>query len=90
MPRMPGRQAKTGRSPADQGWLSEGDRAGAAAVEQMERTVKSLKLKNRQAASPPAEEARKILEEIQKAQPKNEEPEQKQQDQDKKNEDQKR
>ena len=40
------------------------------AVEQMERAVKSLKQKNRQAAYPPAEEARKILEEIQKAQPK--------------------
>ena len=51
-------------------------------VEQMERTVKSLKQKDAQAAYPPAVEARKILEEIQKAQPKQE-----QQDQ-KKNEDQ--
>ena len=29
-PKAPGRQAKTRRSQADQGWLSEGDRAGAA------------------------------------------------------------
>jgi Ca-activated chloride channel family protein len=57
------------------------------AVEQMERGVKSLKRKDRQSAYPPAEEARKILEEIQKAQPKQEHPEQKQ-DQDKKDEDQ--
>jgi Ca-activated chloride channel family protein len=55
------------------------------AVEQMERTVKSLKQKDARAAYPPAEEARKILEEIQKAQPKND-----QKDQDKKNEDQKK
>jgi len=41
------------------------------AVEQMERAVKSLKQKAPQAAYPPAEEARKILEEIQKAQPRN-------------------
>ncbi len=39
------------------------------AVEQMERVVKSLKQNDAQAAYPPAEEARKILEEIQKAQP---------------------
>ena len=55
------------------------------AVEQMELAVKALKQKDRQAAYPPAEEARKILEEIQKAQPKQEQPEQKQ-DQDKKDE----
>ena len=40
------------------------------AVEQMEQAVKSLKQKDPQAAYQPAEEARKILEEIQKAQPK--------------------
>ena len=50
------------------------------AVEQMERAVKSLKQKDRQAAYPPAEEARKILEEIQKAQPKQDQQDQKQQD----------
>ncbi len=48
------------------------------AVEQMERAAKSLKQKDRESAYPPAEEARKILEEIQKAQPKQEQPEQKQ------------
>jgi len=57
------------------------------AVEQMEHAVKALKQKDRQSASPPAEEARKILEEIQKAQPQNKSPDQKNQDQ-KKNEDQ--
>ncbi len=55
---------------------------------QMERAVKALQQKDPQAAYPPAEEARKILEEIQKAQPRQEEQDQKQQDQNKKNEDQ--
>jgi Ca-activated chloride channel family protein len=58
------------------------------AAEQMERVTKSLKQTNTQAAYPPAEQARKILEEIQKAQPKQDQKDQKQQDQDKKNEDQ--
>jgi hypothetical protein len=53
------------------------------AVEQMERAVKLLKQKDPQTAYPPAEKARKILEEILKAQPR-----QDQQDQNKKNEDQ--
>ena len=57
------------------------------AVEQMGAAVKALKQKDRQAAYPPAEQARKILEEIQKAQPRQEQPNQ-QQDQDKKNEEQ--
>ncbi len=60
------------------------------AAQQMERTVKSLKQKEPQAAYPPAEEARKILEEIQKAQPKQDQQDEKKQDQDKKNEDQKK
>jgi Ca-activated chloride channel homolog len=58
------------------------------AVEQMERAVKLLKQKDGKAAHPPAEEARKILEEIQKAQPKEDQKDRKKQDQDKKNEDQ--
>jgi len=58
------------------------------AVEQMERAVKSLKQKDPQAAYPPADLARKILEEIQKAQPRQDQQDQKQQDQNKKNEDQ--
>jgi Ca-activated chloride channel family protein len=59
------------------------------AAEQMDRAAKALKQKKPQSAYPPAEEARKILEEIQKAQPKNDQQDQKQQDQDqKKNEDQ--
>ncbi len=53
------------------------------AVEQMERTTRALKQKDARAAYPPAEEARKILEEIQKAQPRQEQ-------QDKKDEDQKK
>jgi Ca-activated chloride channel family protein len=60
------------------------------AVEQMERAVKSLKQKDPQAAYPPADLARKILEEIQKAQPRKDPQDQKQQDQNKKNEDQKK
>jgi len=60
------------------------------AVEQMKRAVQSLKQKAPKAAYTPADEARKILEEIQKAQPKQEEQDQKKQDQDKKNEDQKK
>ena len=55
------------------------------AVESMEQAVKSLKQNDPPAAYTPADEARKILEEIQKAQPKKD-----QQDQDKKNEDQKK
>ncbi len=58
------------------------------AVEQMERAGKSLKQKDQQAAYPPAEEARKILEEIQKAQPRQKEQDDKQKDQNKKNEEQ--
>jgi hypothetical protein len=58
------------------------------AVERMEVTVQSLKKSDRPASYPSAEEARKILEEIQQAQPKNEQQNQ-QQDQNKdKNEDQ--
>ena len=59
------------------------------AVEHMDAALKSIKQKDRQSAYPPAEEARKILEEILKAQPESEPPEQKQQDQDKKNDEQK-
>ncbi|MGP0065539.1 MAG: VWA domain-containing protein [Isosphaeraceae bacterium] len=60
------------------------------AVEQMDRTVKSLKQKDPRSAYPPAESARKILEEIQKAQPRQEQPDQKKPDQDKKDQDQKK
>ncbi len=58
------------------------------AAEQMDKALKALKKKNADTAYPPAEEARKILEEIQKAQPKQEQPEQKKNDQDKKNDEQ--
>lgn len=57
------------------------------AVAQMDLAAKALKQKDRQAAWPPAEEARKILEEIQKAQPRQEQPQQNK-DQEKKNEEQ--
>ena len=56
----------------------------------MERAVKSLKQKDPRAAYPPADQARKILEEIQKAQPRQDQQDQKQQDQNKKDEDQKK
>jgi Ca-activated chloride channel homolog len=59
------------------------------AVLQMERAAKSLKQKDPQTAYSPAEEARKILEEIQKAQPKQDQQDQKQQDQKKKEDQQK-
>ena len=58
------------------------------AIEQMERAINALKQKNPQAAYPPAEEARKILEEIQKAQPRNDQQDKQKQDQNKKNEEQ--
>jgi hypothetical protein len=58
------------------------------AVDQMQRAVKALRQKQRQTAHPPAEEARKTLEEIQKAQPKNDQQDQQQEDQKKKNEEQ--
>jgi Ca-activated chloride channel family protein len=51
------------------------------AANAMERSVKSLKGNDALAAYPPTEEARKILEEIQKAQPKQDEPEQDKKDQ---------
>jgi hypothetical protein len=57
------------------------------AVEQMERALKLLKAKDSPAAYPRAEEARKILEEIQKSQPKEVQQDQKQQQDDKKNDD---
>ena len=55
---------------------------------QMERAVDSLKKKDTQSAYPATEEARKTLEEIQKAQPKQDQQDQKQQDQNKKDQDQ--
>jgi Ca-activated chloride channel homolog len=58
------------------------------AGEQMDRAIKMLKQKNSQAAYPPADEARKILEDIQKSQPKNDQQDQKPEDQNKKNDDQ--
>ncbi len=58
------------------------------AVEQMDQAVKALNRKAPQAAYPPAERARALLEEIHKAQPKNDEQDKKQQEQNKKNEDQ--
>jgi Ca-activated chloride channel homolog len=58
------------------------------AVAQMERAVKALEKKDRAAAYPPAEAARKVLEEIQKAQPKQDDSKQKDQEQDKKKEEQ--
>lgn len=60
------------------------------AAEQMDTAVRALKQKDRRAAYPPAEEARKILEQIQEAQPKKNQPDQKPPDQDKKNEEQKK
>lgn len=54
------------------------------AVEQMEAALKALRQTDRQAAYVPAEEARKILEEILKAQPRNEQKDQNQQERDKK------
>ena len=58
------------------------------AADQMDRAVKALKQKDAKAAYPPAEEARKILEEIQKAQPKQDQQDQKQQQEDQKKNDQ--
>jgi Ca-activated chloride channel family protein len=60
------------------------------AFEQMQRAVKALRQKQRQAAHVPAEDARKTLEEIQKAQPKNDQQDRKQKDQEKKNEEQRK
>src|SRR5262249_36025591 len=60
------------------------------AAEQMELAKKSLKQNEQLAAYPRAEGARKILEEIEKAQPRQDQPEEKQKDEDKKNENQKK
>ncbi len=56
---------------------------------QMGKAVNSIRQKDTQAAYPPADEARKILEEIQKAQPKPDQPEQKKKDEDQQKKDQK-
>jgi hypothetical protein len=59
------------------------------AVEEMQTALKSLRQNDGLSAYPPAEEARKILEEIQKAQPKNQPPQDSnKQDQDKKDQNQ--
>ena len=58
------------------------------AAGQMELAAKALKKKDRKGAYPPAEEARKILEEIQKAQPPKEDQKQDHKDQDKKKDEQ--
>ena len=60
------------------------------AVEQMQAAVKALKQQDRQAAYPPAEAARKILEEIQQAQPRQEQPQDQEKDQKDQKEDQDR
>jgi len=57
------------------------------AAESMEAASKWLKKNDRKSAYPPAEEARKILEEIQQAQPKNDQRDQQNQDQEKKDQD---
>ncbi len=58
------------------------------AAAQMERAAKALRQKDRAGAYGPAEEARKILEEIQKAQPPSEQQKQEQKDQEKKKDEQ--
>ncbi len=58
------------------------------AVKKMELAAKALEKKDRKGAYPPAEEARKILEEIQKAQPPKEDEKQDKKDQDKKKDEQ--
>ncbi len=58
------------------------------AVKKMELAAKALEKKDRKGAYPPAEEARKILEEIQKAQPPQEDEKQDKKDQDKKKDEQ--
>jgi Ca-activated chloride channel family protein len=91
-PQPPQPQSGGAQKPVDPAQLKAGYQKAIElaprAVEQMEHAVKSLKQKDRKAAYPPAEEARKILEEIQKAQPRNEQQQQKEQEQNKKNEDQ--
>ena len=72
-------------TPVDPKQVKEGYRKAVElvprAVEQMERAVKTLKQKDLQAAYAPADQARKILEEIQKAQPQKDQQDQKRQDQ---------
>ncbi len=58
------------------------------AADQMERAIKGLKQKNAKVAFPPAEDARKFLEEIQKAQPRQDQDDKKKEDQKKQNQDQ--
>ena len=81
-------QAGNVPNPVDPELVKEGYRKAIElapkAVQEMEASIKSLKQKDRQSAAQHSEEARRILEEIQKSQPKNEQQQkQDQQDQDK-------
>lgn len=94
-PKLPDEEAASGPQPVDPAQLKAGfekaiELAPQAAV-QMETALKSLRQDDQPAAYPPAEEARKILEEIQKAQPKQEQQkeDQEKQDQDQQKQDEK-
>lgn len=62
-------------------WYRQAIELAPQAVIQMDSAIKSLKQVHRDAAYPAAEEARRILEEIQKSQPKNEQQKQDEKDQ---------
>ena len=81
-------QAETDRSQAGQGGLSKSDRPGPASRDRDGTCGEVAQAEESSAAFPPAEEARKILEEIQKAQPKQDQEDKKKQEEDKKKEDQ--
>ncbi|HEV3006162.1 MAG TPA: VWA domain-containing protein, partial [Pirellulales bacterium] len=86
----PGAGTTDAQPPIDPEKIKEGYRKAIElapqAVDQMQSAVKTLKLKEAKTAFPHAEEARKILEEIQEAQPKSDR--RQNQDQDKKDQDQ--
>ena len=83
-------QVQSAETQAAKGGYLKALELGPQAVEEMELAIKSMKEKDRPEAAAHAEEARRILEEIAKAQPKNEDQKQDQNKQDQeKNEDQK-
>src|SRR5262249_20267781 len=87
-PRQRDDDSQTGAPPVDPEQLEAGYQKATElaprAVEQMNLALKALKQNDRGTAYQPAEEARKILEEIQKSQPPDPQQEQKHQDQKKK------
>lgn len=85
-----GEQQPTGPNPEEiKAGLRKAIELAPSAVDEMEAAIKSLRQKNQPTAAEHAEEARRILEEIQQAQPKNDQQNQQKKDEQKKQDQQK-